>query len=208
MKRAVAAQKPSATSLVAIAGVKPVRKCTRNGCDNVLKPVQKKYCSAVCKNLMQSTGINGGQEPKYRKEFAKEAFKAYLDDLVAKNKPDLIPTESSYIVIHNAKPPTKDGYRWFIEEHYGVSVTPQTFDNWEKAHYEFGRAMDELMRRQKEYLLNNGLAGRYNPQISKLVLSANHGMIERTQVDNTHKLIGIVKHVYQVADQLEQGHGN
>jgi hypothetical protein len=40
---------------------------------------------------------------------------------------------------------------------------------------------------QRERLLYNGLSGDYNSTIAKLVLSANHGMSEKSEVDHTSK---------------------
>ena len=71
-------------------------------------------------------------------------------------------------------------------------------------HSDFARGLDLLKDVQQEYLINNGLSGKYNAQLAKLMLGTNHGIVERKEVDSTHKLLGIVKHVYQEADRMER----
>lgn len=141
---------------------------------------------------------------EYKPEYCTTALQLYLDLCEKGNEPTLIPTENSYILIHNAKIPSATGYALFLKVH------PHTPENWAKSHPEFAEVLDTITAIQKEYLFNNGLAGRYNSTIAKLGLNVNHGMVERNIVDNTHKLIGVVKHVYEQADKLTppDPHGN
>lgn len=134
---------------------------------------------------------------QYKPEYATTMFEAYMAIVDKKNEPTLIPTESSYIVIHNAELPTQEDFADFL------GFDDKTLRNWAGVFPDFAAIMDKIVRLQKKYLLNNGLAGRYNAQIAKLGLNVNHGMVEKSQVDNTHKLIGVVKHVYARADALE-----
>lgn len=176
----------------------PVRICLRPGCGKQLKNRQKAYCSHEHRALELSPGNKGGGVSKYKPEFSAATFKAYLDKIDKGNEPTLIPTESSYIVIHNAAVPTIDDYAEFLEVH------PDSLVNWGRAYPDFARVLDRILRLQKQLILNNGLAGRYNSTIAKLALNVNHGMVEKSQVDNTHKLIGVVKHVYARADEMEK----
>jgi len=52
---------------------------------------------------------------------------------------------------------------------------------------EFLHADIYIKREQKKRLLSMGLSGQYNASIAKLILSANHGMHEKTEQDNNHK---------------------
>ena len=45
----------------------------------------------------------------------------------------------------------------------------------------------KIKQEQKERLADNGLAGKYNPTIAKLILSANHDMREKVDTDVTSK---------------------
>ena len=108
----------------------PAKVCEREGCTNIIAPSKKKYCSAVCRNI----GINANGNPgglatdKYKPEYATTTLKEYLEWCEMKHEPTLIPTESSYIVIHNAKMPTLEDYAIFIGVH------PATPKNWAERH--------------------------------------------------------------------------
>lgn len=71
--------------------------------------------------------------------------------------------------------PTKEGFALYI------GVDTDTIGNWEKKYPDFFGSIKKIMTEQKKRLMENGLAGRYNPLITKLVLSANHGMNEKTE---------------------------
>jgi len=77
------------------------------------------------------------------------------------------------------KLPKREGFAKYL------GVTRQTLDNWANQHPEFFDALSRLDAEQKERLIDNGLAGHYNPTIAKLLLSANHGMAEKSQQDIT-----------------------
>ena len=63
-----------------------------------------------------------------------------------------------------------------------LKVSRETCYAWgndpEKA--EFSDILAEIKEKQGERLVNNGLAGTYNPTIAKLLLSSKHGYIEKT----------------------------
>lgn len=59
-------------------------------------------------------------------------------------------------------------------------VTRQTIYNWAKEHTLFFDTLERLKSKQLRVLNNKGLSGDFNPTITKLVLSANHGYTERT----------------------------
>lgn len=52
---------------------------------------------------------------------------------------------------------------------------------------EFLGALNKIREEQRSRLINKGLSGQYNPVIAKLILSANHGMAEKTETDVTSK---------------------
>ena len=64
-----------------------------------------------------------------------------------------------------------------------LNVHRDTVHLWSTRYPSFSDALDILMAVQRERLIMRGLSGDYNPMITKLILSANHGMKER--VDNT-----------------------
>lgn len=71
--------------------------------------------------------------------------------------------------------PTLEGFSTFID------VNKSSLYEWEKKHPDFSDALEKIRREQKQRLLNMGLSGDYNSTIAKLVLSANHGMAEKTE---------------------------
>lgn len=68
-----------------------------------------------------------------------------------------------------------------------LGINGDTLVEWRKQHPEFSAACTKIEQKQKESLIDQGLAGNYNPVIAKLILSANHGMAEKTQTDVTSK---------------------
>ncbi len=54
---------------------------------------------------------------------------------------------------------------------------------------ELSDTLEIVQRMQAEMVLNGALANEYNPTIAKLILSAKHGYIERSEVANTHEVV-------------------
>lgn len=75
--------------------------------------------------------------------------------------------------------PTIEGFARFI----GVNKT--TLYEWDKKYQDFSNSLDKIRIEQQTRLINEGLAGNYNPTIAKLILSSNHGMKEKTEQDIT-----------------------
>lgn len=63
-----------------------------------------------------------------------------------------------------------------------LKVTVSTIKLWatEDDKAPFSASLSALKDRQRRILIESGLAGDYNATITKLMLSANHGMVERT----------------------------
>lgn len=70
---------------------------------------------------------------------------------------------------------------------YNLGVGKQTLYRWAESHTEFRDALDELKELQGLLLQSNGLQGKFAPVITKLMLSANHGMAEKSETDHTSK---------------------
>lgn len=70
-----------------------------------------------------------------------------------------------------------------------LRVSPKIIYNWEKVYPKFRIALDKIRQVQKQKLIDEGLSGRYNPAIAKLILSNNHGMREKTDVTTDDKPI-------------------
>lgn len=79
------------------------------------------------------------------------------------------------------KLPTVEGLALYLNVHR------DTIQEWGRQHPPFSVALAELKAMQHERLIAGGLSGDYNPMITKLVLSANHGMKERTDTTTDDK---------------------
>lgn len=70
-----------------------------------------------------------------------------------------------------------------------IGVHRDTLQEWEKdSTNEFSVIIKQLREAQAEKLIQNALIGKYNPLISKLLLS-KHGYIERAEIDNHVNLV-------------------
>ena len=78
--------------------------------------------------------------------------------------------------------PSREGFASYI------GFSHDALSDWEKNFVEFGVALRKIDEEQKRRLISCGLSGDYNPLISKLVLAANHGMIDKEE----KKLSGMV----------------
>lgn len=111
----------------------------------------------------------GGRPSKYKPELCQEVDKYILS---CKDTID----ENGKLEVNL---PTIEDFADFI------GVGERTVHDWKEKFPEFSQSLRKLVNSQKKKLLSNGLAGTYNPTIAKLVLSANHGMSEKTQTDIT-----------------------
>ena len=68
-----------------------------------------------------------------------------------------------------------------------LEVCVKTLYNWGDAHPEFLQVLQELQSRQRKELINKGLDGTFNSNITKLVLG-KHGFHDKT--DQTHSAPG------------------
>jgi len=82
----------------------------------------------------------------------------------------------SPVVRLRVKLPTIEGFARFL------GVTKQTLFNWEEDYPKVAKGLELIKQEQFQRLIDEGLAGYYNPTITKLILSANHGMEEETNV--------------------------
>lgn len=87
------------------------------------------------------------------------------------------------IVVWKVKLPTIEGLANYLNVHR------DSLYEWDKQDTELGKMFSDIFTRvkqeQAERLVNNGLAGNYNPVITKLLLS-KHGYIEKQEQDLTH----------------------
>lgn len=68
-----------------------------------------------------------------------------------------------------------------------IGFNESTMHEWAKKDKDFSKSLEKIKTEQRNRLLNQGLAGNYNSTIAKLILSSNHGMVERKEVDQTNR---------------------
>jgi len=95
-------------------------------------------------------------------------------------------------IIFEVNLPTIEGFALFL----GVNKT--TLYEWGKKHKEFSNSLEEIKTIQQEKLINHGLSGKYNPTIAKLILSSNHNMVEKKDIDLKVQSMG------EILDELEK----
>lgn len=111
---------------------------------------------------------------------------------------------NSFERIIRVKLPSIRGFAKFI------GVSRKTIYNWRDENPDFAEALEEINQEQLERLINAGLEGSYNPTITKVLLSANHGI--RDGVDNN--LSGKVEtgftdeQISRIAERITARNGN
>ncbi len=83
----------------------------------------------------------------------------------------------------NTTLPTIEGFAIYLD------VAIKTLYNWAKKHPEFLQALEKIKIRQKQQLIDDGIYGGkdINAVIVKLLLMANHGMKERSDITSDEK---------------------
>lgn len=84
--------------------------------------------------------------------------------------------------------PTIEGLAIFLK------INKDSIYTWRKLYSDFSELIEELLAHQAKALINNGLSGRYNPTIAKVLLT-KHGYREGTDSDVTsggEKIQGVV----------------
>lgn len=111
----------------------------------------------------------GGRPTKYKEEYcSREYIQGYLDE--CEDKEELI---------------SICGFSCYI------GSTEETLQNWGRKYPQFLRSLGIIKQKSKQMLCNKGLKGDYNSTIAKLMLSANHGLREGTDVTSGGESITI-----------------
>lgn len=127
----------------------------------------------------------GGRPTKYKPEYCQK-----VDDYLVENQDEVeavVESENEqtgrtrYDRRFKVRLPTIEGFASYLD------VSKQTLYNWSEEHKEFLDSLGKIEREQHSRLVNEGLAGNYNPTIAKLILTNNHGMSEKTETDITSK---------------------
>lgn len=128
-----------------------------------------------------------GRPTKYKKEYI-EAVDEYLAENIDSYE------ENRF----NVNLPTIEGFAVYI------GVNKSSLYEWSETHDEFSNSLEKILHEQQKRLINSGLSGQYNSTIAKLILSSNHGMSEKNEIDHTSK----GKQINGVSVILSKAYGN
>lgn len=145
---------------------------------------------------MAKRGSYGNGRPKYREVFVSQA-EQYLKQSqdkyeywTKKEGPGGTTRERQIKV----SLPTEEGLARYL------GVTYENIRQWRKKYDDFGAVIDALLAEQKQRLIEMSLGNEYNATIAKLMLSHNHGMHEKTEIEN--RLYDMTKE--EMEEELEQ----
>lgn len=119
--------------------------------------------------------MTAGRPIEYKEEYVEkvdEYLESCKDTYTTFLKTDGASSQS-YERIKKVKLPSKEGFAIFL------NIAKSTLYEWADTYPEFSYALDKILVEQKHRLINDGLSGEYNSTIAKLILSSNHGMVER-----------------------------
>lgn len=130
-----------------------------------------------------------GRPSIYKREYATKKIDEYLllrKDTVEKIVESKNPKtgRTRYALKVKVQLPSVDDYADFL------GVSRQDLYNWAKKYPKtLGKGLDRIRNEQQKRLINEGLAGNYQPVIAKLILSSNHGMREKKDITSDDKPI-------------------
>lgn len=168
-------------------------KCKTKFFDDLYAP----YCSATCRIFHVKSKSARQKHHKYKPEYASTKLYEYIKYCEESHYMRMRSTGNQKVAIPVSDPklPSERGYATFI------GVSHPTLARWEKESKAFGEAMKLLGQIQYDWLVSNGVAGKYNSKVAALVLMSEHNMVERQKADHSHTL-GVVRSVYERADEL------
>jgi len=115
--------------------------------------------------------MSKGRPTKYKKEYC-DALIEFFDV-----EPEQVITPKGIML--KGRMPTLERFACEI----GVNI--DTIHEWRNKHDAFSDAHAHAMAKQKAILIENGLTGGFNARFTQFLLSANHDVIEKTEVAQT-----------------------
>lgn len=82
-----------------------------------------------------------------------------------------------------------------------LGVSRSTVYLWAKDHDEFSDILEKILAAQELQLVGNGLSGKYNSTIAKLMLT-KHGYVDKAETDNIHKFESLSEQQKETLDSL------
>ncbi len=139
------------------------------------------WTESMCVGIIWVMKRPVGRPTKYNKGMI-DKIQEYLDVYQDEERQVLKQSSEKYEMFDTkltVKLPTIEGFARFVE------VNKDTLYEWRQQHKIFSDSLEKILIEQQERLINNGLSGDYNSTIAKLILSSNHGMVEKKETDLT-----------------------
>lgn len=145
--------------------------------------------------------LPGGAPTKYDPVLTIAATRKYIDASVDTYEAQVVEMPPSAIDLEedeNALPRTTMGpveFKVKLPTLEGLAATlkihKDTIQEWKKLYPEFSVLVVELLSKQGEALIRNGLNGKYNSTIAKLILT-KHGYVDKQVIDDKRSMLGDV----------------
>lgn len=131
-----------------------------------------------------------GRPSEYKEEYVQKADQYLLEsqdeyDEFHKIRSNSDKSADGYDRLVKVNLPTIEGFSLYLD------CAVSSLYEWAKIYPGFSEALSKIKVEQQKRLVNSGLSGDYNPTIAKLILSANHGMRERTDMTSDDKPLTI-----------------
>jgi len=128
----------------------------------------------------------GGRPTRYKKEYCQQLIDFFNVDTVERYEP---PYADKVQFITNPPP-------MFQRFALKIGVHIDTLHEWRKRHVKFSEAYNTAKKIQEAMIAENALTNKYNPGFSKFMLAANHGWVEKQEID----VKGDMKHIVEVVN--------
>lgn len=137
-----------------------------------LSPKRKAHMDKMTEARKSGSYENTGAPTKWTDDVP-DKVALYIAECV--DKPTLIKSAdgSKTIIKKSVKIPTIQGFAVYC------GVSKETIYEWARYSKELSDSLKLLLAHQHEKLIDGGLSGEYSPVITKLMLSSNHGYMER-----------------------------
>lgn len=123
----------------------------------------------------------GGRPTKYRKKYCTEMLE-YFSVPFTKIEKRLVMTKLGVEFVNDEKPnrlPTMEGFA------NKIGVIAETLIEWAKKYPEFSEAYRKALSFEKEFLVQNGLAGHYPPNIFQFIAQNLTDMKDKKEVEHS-----------------------